>query len=90
MQKVKILGKPYAGKPHVRIDEGEKEARSENEASALYRLFLFSTLLAYSFPSRGYQNSALPGNLGKGITSRMFVIPVTNSISLSKPRPKPL
>jgi len=24
------------------------------------------------------QNSAFPGNLGKGITSRMLVIPVTN------------
>lgn len=42
---MKVLGKPYAGKLHVRIDEGEKETRSANEANALYRLFLFSTLL---------------------------------------------
>jgi len=46
MLREKILGKPYAGKLHVRIAEGGKETRSANEAKALYRLFLFSTLLA--------------------------------------------
>ena len=35
------------------------------------------------------QNSAFFGVLGNGITSRMFCIPVTNSIRRSKPRPKP-
>ena len=35
------------------------------------------------------QKSALPGVRGKGITSRMLVIPVTNWISRSRPKPKP-
>jgi len=35
------------------------------------------------------QNSQLPGVRAKGITSRMFDIPVTNISILSKPRPKP-
>ena len=35
------------------------------------------------------QQGALPGVRGKGITSRMFCMPVTNCISRSKPRPKP-
>jgi hypothetical protein len=30
----KFIGKPYAGKPHVRIDEGEKRQR---RFSLLYR-----------------------------------------------------
>jgi hypothetical protein len=32
----KFIGKPYAGKPHVRIDEGEKRQR---RFSLLYRFF---------------------------------------------------
>ena len=35
------------------------------------------------------QQGALPGVRGKGITSRMFCMPVTNCTSRSKPRPKP-
>lgn len=34
--------------------------------------------------------SALPGYLGKGITSLMFSSPVAKRIILSKPKPKPL
>jgi hypothetical protein len=37
---MKILGKPYAGKLHVRFDEGKEEVRSENVAVTLYRLLL--------------------------------------------------
>ncbi len=37
----------------------------------------------------GDQNSALPGARGKGITSRMLPIPVTNCTARSKPSPKP-
>src|SRR5436309_724771 len=36
-----------------------------------------------------HQNSALPGTRGKGITSRMLPIPVTNCTVRSRPRPKP-
>ncbi len=36
-----------------------------------------------------YQNSALPGVRGKGMTSRMLVMPVTKSTKRSNPRPKP-
>ena len=36
-----------------------------------------------------YQNSALPGNRGNGITSRMFSTPVTYCTSRSNPSPKP-
>ena len=36
-----LAGKPYAGKLHVRIDEGEKKTRSANEVHTLYRLFSF-------------------------------------------------
>jgi len=35
------------------------------------------------------QNSAWPGALGKGITSRMLPSPVTNCTILSSPSPKP-
>ena len=35
------------------------------------------------------QNSALPGVRAKGITSRMFEMPVMNISMRSKPRPKP-
>lgn len=35
------------------------------------------------------QNSAEPGDLGKGIASLMFSIPVANCTSLSKPNPNP-
>jgi hypothetical protein len=35
------------------------------------------------------QKSSVSTHLGKGITSLIFCIPVTNCISLSKPRPKP-
>jgi hypothetical protein len=35
------------------------------------------------------QNGALFGTRGKGITSRMFSMPVTYSTSRSRPRPKP-
>lgn len=35
------------------------------------------------------QNSALPGVRGKGMTSRMLVMPVTKSTRRSNPRPKP-
>ena len=34
-------------------------------------------------------NAMLCGVLGNGITSRILVIPVTNSINLSKPKPNP-
>ena len=34
----KFIGKPYAGKPHVRIDEGEKRQR---RFSLLYREILY-------------------------------------------------
>jgi hypothetical protein len=36
-----------------------------------------------------HQNSALPGNRGNGITSRMFSTPVTYCTSRSNPSPKP-
>lgn len=35
------------------------------------------------------QNEAWPGYLGKGMTSRMFSMPVANMTSRSKPSPKP-
>jgi hypothetical protein len=35
------------------------------------------------------QNSAFPGVLGKGITSRMLPIPVRNNSVRSSPRPNP-
>ena len=35
-----------------------------------------------------YQNSAEPGDLGKGIASLIFSIPVANCTSLSNPNPK--
>jgi hypothetical protein len=49
MLKAKILGKPYAGKLHVRIDEGERKTRPGNAARDPYRLFffLYSTDLAF-------------------------------------------
>src|SRR6266446_5917627 len=36
-----------------------------------------------------YQNSALPGVRGNGITSRMLAMPVRNRMVRSSPRPKP-
>ena len=41
MLKVKILGKPYAGKLHVRIDEGERRRGLKMWRETLYRLFFF-------------------------------------------------
>jgi hypothetical protein len=38
MLKAKILGKPYAGKLHVRFDEGEEEAKVSKCGLTLYRL----------------------------------------------------
>jgi hypothetical protein len=38
MLKAKILGKPYAGKLHVRFDEGEEEAKVRKCGLTLYRL----------------------------------------------------
>lgn len=38
--KMKYLGKPYAGKLHVRFDEGEEDPRSANVSTLLYRLDL--------------------------------------------------
>ena len=40
--------------------------------------------------ARTAQNSAWPGHLGKGMTSRMFSMPVANRMRRSKPRPKPV
>jgi len=52
MLQVKILGKPYAGKLHVRFDEGEEEDRSENVAQTLYRFLLlfYSTVMDFQMP----------------------------------------
>jgi hypothetical protein len=38
MLKMKILGKPYAGKLHVRFDEGEEEDKVRKCGLTLYRL----------------------------------------------------
>src|SRR6478736_10153229 len=38
---------------------------------------------------QGFQNSAFFGVRGNGITSRMFVMPVTNCTILSNPNPNP-
>ena len=38
--KVKIVGKPYAGKPHVRFDEGAERKRAEIVAIDPLPLFL--------------------------------------------------
>jgi hypothetical protein len=38
MLKAKILGKPYAGKLHVRFDEGEEEAKVSKCGLTFYRL----------------------------------------------------
>lgn len=40
MRQANDLGKPYAGKLHVRFDEGVKEVRTENVGLPLYRLLL--------------------------------------------------
>jgi len=46
MLKVKILGKPYAGKLHVRFDEGEEDDKDRKCGSdPLPLAFFFSTLL---------------------------------------------
>ncbi len=42
---MKILGKPYAGKLHVRFDEGEEEDKDRKCGLTLYRLF--SSFLLY-------------------------------------------
>ena len=46
MRQANDLGKPYAGKLHVRFDEGVKEVRTENVGLPLYRLLLlfYSTI----------------------------------------------
>ena len=50
MRQANDLGKPYAGKLHVRFDEGVKEVRTENVGLPLYRLLLlfYSTALWYA------------------------------------------
>jgi hypothetical protein len=62
---MKILGKPYAGKLHVRFDEGKEEVRSENVAVTLYRLLLlfYSTAnldarCGYLFTTKSTKKSA--------------------------------
>jgi hypothetical protein len=47
MLKMKILGKPYAGKLHVRFDEGVEEDKVRKCGSTLYRLP--SSSLLYRF-----------------------------------------
>ena len=44
-----MLGKPYAGKPHVRIDEGEGGSGTANETFRPLPPDSLSTLLAKSF-----------------------------------------
>jgi len=44
---------------------------------------------AFRTPHVRPQNSALPGVRGKGMTSRMFVIPVMNCTMRSSPKPNP-
>jgi hypothetical protein len=42
MLEAKTLGKPYAGKPHVRIEEGVRQGNS-SLTTLLYRLFLYKS-----------------------------------------------
>ena len=54
----------------------------------IFGMFLGYTLFIYIYARVG-QNSADLGVRGKGMTSRMFCMPVTKRMSRSKPRPKP-
>ena len=42
-----------------------------------------------TYPAPTHQNSACPGVLGNGITSRMLVMPVISSTARSRPSPNP-
>jgi len=57
----------------------------------LFDLASFETPLCVlaQFKLHGAQNSASRGARGKGITSRMFAMPVTYMSRRSKPKPKP-
>ena len=47
-----FTGKPYAGKPHVRIDEGEGSYKFDSSCSLLYRKILVSLRLMLFFEKR--------------------------------------
>jgi hypothetical protein len=55
------------------------------------RLLIHVHAVSNNFLHANYldQNSAFPGVRGKGITSRMFTIPVTYCTIRSRPKPKP-
>ena len=55
-----LAGKPYAGKLHVRIDEGEEEDKDRKCGSdPLPLAYFFSTLLTLHFISRCYSKCML-------------------------------
>jgi hypothetical protein len=62
------------------------------ETTSLFSTQLYFSkgiIVAVSIISYKYYKSALPGYLGKGITSLIFSRPVAKRIILSKPRPNP-
>ena len=79
-------GVPRARRPHadrIACDVVQNPENHRNESGG------GSTDRLKAGEGAGTQNSACPGVLGNGITSRMFVMPVISSTARSRPRPKP-
>jgi hypothetical protein len=57
----KFIGKPYAGKPHVRIDEGAGKGFSPSRSTLLVKIHFFIRRSAWLCNRSGEEFPALSG-----------------------------